>query len=75
MIDLEAEGQLYHMGAGFEALYMGILMAGSEYSKFAFFCILISGFEQSVQKEMPPIKSKKNLSKFGVAIFLAYPVI
>ena len=27
---LEAKGQLYHMGAHFEALYIGILMAGSD---------------------------------------------
>ena len=46
--DAKAEGQLYHVGAGFEAVFMGLLMAASDVS-CNFFCILTSGFEQCVE--------------------------
>ena len=45
--DLEAKGQLYHVGVCFEALCMGHLMAFSDFS-CNFFGILTSGFEQCV---------------------------
>ena len=40
-------GQLYLVGAHFEALLMGVLMAASDFS-CNFFRILTSGFEQCV---------------------------
>ena len=43
--DLEAKGQLYHVGARFEALFMGVLTAVSNLGCI-FFRILISGLEQ-----------------------------
>ena len=43
--DLEAKGQLYHVGARFEALCKGVLMAASDFS-CNFFRILTSGLEQ-----------------------------
>ena len=44
--DLEAKGQLYHVGARFKALCKGILEAASDFS-FNFPCILTSGFDKS----------------------------
>ena len=43
--DLEAKGQLYHVGARFEALCKGVLIAASDFS-CNFFRILTFGFEQ-----------------------------
>ena len=45
--DLEAKGQLYQVGACFEALFMGVLTAVSNLGCI-FFRILTSGLEQCV---------------------------
>ena len=42
---MEAKGQLYHVGACFEALFMGVLTAVSNLG-YIFFRILTSGLEQ-----------------------------
>ena len=47
--DLEAKGQLYYVGARFEALFMGVLTAVS-YLGCIFFRILTSGLEQFVER-------------------------
>ena len=46
--DLDAKGQLYRVGARFEALSMGVLRAVSDLGCI-FFRILSSGFEQCEQ--------------------------
>ena len=49
--DLEAKGQLYHLGAHFEALFVGIFRAASDIS-----CIFIrnitTGLEQGVTETL-----------------------
>ena len=46
--DLEAKGQLYHVGTRFEALFTGVLMEASD-SSCNFLCMLTLGLEQCVR--------------------------
>ena len=59
-----AKDQLYHVGACFEALCKGFLMATSDFS-CNFFCILTSGFEQCAQSTPEwPSHSRNKPAKF-----------